>query len=203
MRQTVYLRQFLIMFILLTATSFTLYGQTGYQEFFNRSLEINNTGMLVLGSWAVGNIAVGTYGWIRNEGDRKYFNQMNLFWNTVNLSIAGFALYKNYHTDASLFDAQEILARHLQTEKILLINSALDIGYIGTGFLLRHLSTKSDQRSELLNGYGKSLILQGGFLFVFDLCLYGILRNQRLDFLDGLNIGILPGLNGFQFVLNM
>jgi len=193
----------IILFSILIMISCYTFAQDDYTEFFKRSIMTNSTGMAVLGGWAIGNITLGAYGWAQYSGQQKYFNQMNLFWNTVNLSIAGFALYKNYHTDASLFDAQEILARHLQTEKILLINSALDIGYIGTGFLLRHLSTRSDQRSELLNGYGNSLILQGGFLFVFDLCLYGILRNQRLDFLDGLNIGILPGLNGFQFVLNM
>ena len=193
----------IILFSILIMISCYTFAQDDYTEFFKRSIMTNSTGMAVLGGWAIGNITLGAYGWAQYSGQQKYFNQMNLFWNTVNLSIAGFALYKNYHAVASLFDAQEILARHLQTEKILLINSALDIGYIGTGFLLRHLSTRSDQRSELLNGYGKSLILQGGFLFVFDLCLYGILRNQRLDFLDGLNIGILPGLNGFQFVLNM
>ena len=193
MRQTVYLRQFLIMFILLTATSFTLYGQTGYQEFFNRSLEINNTGMLVLGSWAVGNIAVGTYGWIRNEGDRKYFNQMNLFWNLINVTIAGFALHGNSGTDITALSDSEIISKHLQTEKILLINSGLDIGYIGAGYLMRHFSGSSKNRTDLLRGYGNSVMLQGTFLLVFDTVLYLILWDHRISFPVDLQAGFISG----------
>ncbi|MDZ7633582.1 MAG: hypothetical protein U5L72_03705 [Bacteroidales bacterium] len=118
-----------------------LQAQGDYQSFYTGSLRINNTGMYILGSWAMANIAAGAYGWATATGEMKYFGQMNLFWNVVNLSIAGFALYGNYSTDFSIMGGQELLARHLKTENILLINSALDVGYIGAGFLMRHLST--------------------------------------------------------------
>lgn len=64
-----------------------------YAEFYQKSMRMNNTGMYVLGSWAVANLIIGGIGWNQNTGDTKYFHQMNFFWNTVNLSIAGFALY--------------------------------------------------------------------------------------------------------------
>jgi len=155
--------------------------------------------MYVLGSWAVVNMVSGIYGWTRFEGDKKYFSQMNLFWNTVNLSIAGFALYNNYNTGLSTMEAGDMIQKHMNLEKILLINSGLDLGYIGSGFLLKHYSTKNEKRKDLLAGYGNSLIIQGGFLLVFDTVMYGILRSQRMDFLN--NIGMT--LSSDQFMLNL
>lgn len=186
---------------ILICISLSAFSQYDYNQFYQQSISTTNTGMFVLGGWAIANITSGAYGWARYNGPQKYFYQMNLFWNTVNLSIAGIALYNNWHLDASSLSVEEIMDKHLHTEKILLINSVLDVGYIGTGFLLKYLSTRSDQRSQLLKGYGNSLILQGAFLFVFDLCLYGILKSQRLDFLHHLNLVITPDFKGFQFII--
>ena len=167
-----------------------LTGQETYQQFFSRSLSTSNTGMYVLGSWAVVNIATGIYGWTKFEGDKKYFSQMNFFWNTVNLSIAGIALYNNHNTNLSMMAAGDMIQKHMNLEKTLLINSGLDLGYIGTGFLLRHLSTTNEKRQDLLEGYGNSLILQGGFLLVFDAVMYGILRSQRIDFMNNVSMAL-------------
>jgi hypothetical protein len=144
--------------------------------------------MFVLGGWAIANLTTGGIGWAKNSGSSKYFNQMNLFWNTVNLSIAGFALYSNYSQEIMNIPDSSMLQNHLKTERLYLINGGLDIVYIGTGFLLKHLSTKNDKRHDLLKGYGNSIILQGAFLFVFDLIMWGIQRSHRLQFLDNLEI---------------
>lgn len=178
-----------------------LAGQETYQQFYGRSLSTSNTGMYVLGSWAVVNMVSGIYGWTRFEGDRKYFSQMNFFWNTVNLSIAGFALHNNHNTDLSLMEAGDVIQKHMNLEKILLINSGLDLGYIGTGLLLKHFSTKNENRKDLLRGYGNSLVLQGGFLLVFDSVMYGILRSQRLDFLN--NAGMIFSSDNFMLSLGI
>lgn len=181
--------------------SLTVSAQDSFPDFYTQNIKINNTGMYILGSWAVLNMATGAYGWSKYSGDRMYFHQMNLFWNVVNVSIAGFALYGNYTTDPGSFSQQELMEKMLKTENILLINAGLDIGYIGTGFLLRHLSGKSDKRADLLKGYGSSLILQGGFLLVFDLVLYGVLRADRMDFLNNVNMAMIP--DGFMIGLSI
>jgi hypothetical protein len=77
--------------------------------------------------------------------------------------------------------------KHLSTENLYLINAALDIGYIGGGILMWRFSEKS-KKPELLKGYGQSVILQGSFLLVFDLIIYGIQRNHRLDFIENINV---------------
>jgi len=185
-RLILYIMTFLLLFM-----AIEVFSQISPENFAQKSLSTQNTGMLILGGWAAANLIVGGYGWSKTTGQEKYFHQMNFMWNVVNLSIAGFALYSNAHTSIETLSISEVVTKHLKTEKVLLINAALDVGYVGTGFLLRHYSTKSDKFNSLLKGYGNSLILQGAFLLVFDLSLYGVLHTQRIEFL-----GVTPTLNG-------
>lgn len=159
-----------------------------YTDFYQKSLRNNNTGMYVLGSWAVANLVIGGVGWNQNSGDTKYFHQMNFFWNTVNLSIAGFALYNNLSGSFEDLTNEMMVQNHYKIEKLYLINGGLDLAYIGTGFLLKNLSQKKEKNKNLLKGYGNSLILQGSFLLVFDAVMWGIQRNHRLQFLENINI---------------
>lgn len=158
-----------------------------YQEFYQTSLSTNKTGMYVLGGWAVGNIITGGIGWSNNSGEKMYFNQMNLFWNTVNLSIAGIGLYNNTNPDFLSLTNSELLKEHIKTENIYLINAGLDVLYMGAGFYMQKIA-ENKKRTDLLNGYGKSVIIQGGFLFVFDLFMYGVQRNHRMNFMENINL---------------
>ena len=177
-----------IAFLLILALfgGLTLLGQQGAPEFdfCKSSNQITNNGMVFLGSWALGNIAIGAYGWNKKSGQTMYFHQMNVFWNLVNFSIAGVSLMNNLPIQSNTLAIQEVYSSHLKTEKILLINAVLDVGYISTGYLLNHLSKKSARRADLLKGYGNSLYLQGGFLFVFDSVMYLLMRSERLQFLE-------------------
>lgn len=177
------MKQSLIIFLFL-AGLLPLFGQNSEMtDFYIKSSQINTSGMYILGGWAVANIAGGAIGWANSTESAKYFHQMNLFWNTVNLGIAGFALHNNLNTDISVISADEMLAKHIKTENLYLINAGLDVVYIGTGFLLKHLSSKNLKKQDLLKGYGNSVILQGGFLMAFDLAMWVVQRNHRLDFL--------------------
>jgi len=187
----------LLLFTVYTAVAV---AQDGQKSFAEGSMAINNRGMYVLGGWAVTNIAAGAYGWASYDGQSRYFSQMNLFWNVINLSIAGIALFSNLSTDLSLTGSEEMLTKHLKTEKIFLINSALDVGYMGAGFLMRHLSANTEKRGEMLKGYGNSVILQGGFLLVFDMLMYFIMRDFRTANVETITMtmnrdAILAGIN--------
>jgi hypothetical protein len=170
-------------------------------DFYKKSNQINTTGMYVLGGWAVANIAGGAIGWANSNGSAKYFHQMNVFWNSVNLGIAGFALYNNLNTDISLLSSEEMLSKHIKTENLYLINAGLDVVYIGTGFLLKHLSTKNLNKQDLLKGYGNSVILQGGFLMAFDMIMWGIQRNHRFNFLKNAEFSFLQFDNFSQLTV--
>jgi len=178
-----------------------VFGQTNTDNFCAESSRITQNGMIVLGAWAVGNIAVGSYGWSRYSGSAQYFHQMNLFWNTVNLAIAGYAMYNNSLIDCSSAAFSEVFSKHRQTERILLINAWADIAYIGTGLTLRYLSLKYPNRADMLKGYGNSLILQGGFLLIFDGILYGVMKNASSVIHQNIQISMAPEFPGLQFVL--
>lgn len=192
---------FLTLLFVMVAVSLVFSQEIGPGDFHATSNKINTTGMYVLGGWAIANIAGGAVGWANSTGSAKYFHQMNLFWNTVNLGIAGFALYSNLTNDFSMLSSDEMLLKHTKTENLYLINAGLDVVYIGTGFLLKHLSVNNLNKQDLLKGYGNSIILQGGFLMIFDLIMWGIQRNHRLDFLNGAEFSFIQQENFTQIAI--
>ncbi len=179
-----------------------LQGQVEAESFCLESKRITQKGMIVLGTWAAGNIATGAYGWSRYSGSQKYFHQMNLFWNTINLAIAGYALYNNYTTDCAGVPYAEVLAKHHQTERILLINAFADIDYIGTGLTLRYVSPKFPARTDMLKGYGNSLLLQGGFLLIFDGIMYGIMSHSSSSVAQNLHLSLTQEFPRLQFLVS-
>jgi hypothetical protein len=168
-------RALITLVILLTA--FELYSQN-VDEFYSTSSRINRAGMMVLGGWAIGNMAYGGYSTLKFDDERKYFGQMNIMWNVVNAGIAGIALYQLYNTDISMFTPEQMISEHNKTQNLYLINAGLDILYMAGGLYMIHASKSSEKHQFRLKGYGQSVILQGGFLFAFDLVMYFIQRNH-------------------------
>ena len=65
---------------------------------------------------------------------------------------------------------------------------------------MRHLSANTEKRGEMLKGYGNSVILQGGFLLVFDMLMYFIMRDFRTANVETITMtmnrdAILAGIN--------
>lgn len=174
------------LFFFISSTAAAQLSNIDLEEVNEKRIAVNSTGMLVLGGWALSNLTVGGIGMTQTSGSTKYFHQMNAAWNSVNLAIAGFGYYglRNQSADMSL---SETLRKFHNFEKILLFNAGLDIGYIAIGgYLLEQGIRTNDKR---LVGYGQSMILQGGFLFVFDAVLYFISRSESsrlVEALDGL-----------------
>lgn len=165
-------KSFVMTGMLLTLLSTQVFSQDYHLKTFNSYRNhVNTIGMITLGTWALGNIAVNSALYYRTERNRKYFCQMNIAWNMVNLTIAGFGLYGALHPDTTLTLYQSI-QQQASIEKILLFNAGLDVGYVMTGFFLRERAKNVESQHDRLNGYGNSLLLQGGFLFVFDVTLY-------------------------------
>ena len=150
----------------------------------DQRLQLNRSGMKVLGGWAAGNIITGGIGMTQSTGNVRYFHQFNLAWNTVNLAIAGLGYFSSQTARSDLGFAETI--REYQTfENILLVNAGIDVGYIATGAYLRERGLRKE--SDRLTGYGQSLILQGAFLFTFDLIMFIASRKQSSDLLKALD----------------
>lgn len=130
-------------------------------------LLIQKTGMYILGSWALLNFGVGGFMMTRTEERPYYFHQGNVFWNVVNAGIAAFSLISAYR-HPGVADMTELLKEYTTFTRVLLINAGLDLGYITAGILLRLKGGGAKREGTRLEGYGLALILQGGFLLLFD-----------------------------------
>lgn len=139
-------------------------------EWNRERIGIQKNGMYILGSWALTNFAVSGYYMTKTSDRAFYFHQMNVFWNVVNLGIATFGYFGAVGSPLDL-SLEQTVEEYRSFGRILGINAALDVGYVMTGFFLKNRGKKSDKYSERLIGYGNSLILQGSFLFVFDVAL--------------------------------
>jgi hypothetical protein len=167
---------FLIFFFFVLSTQ-AIYAQSSPDDLagFNaQRLHINRVGMAVLGSWAVGNIGLSGLRIAHTTGEDRAFHQMNVYWNAVNLAIAGFGYYKAATTNDSVLSAYASLKEHFSTEKILLLNAGLDVAYVIGGLYLLERGNRQeagDSRNQF-RGFGRSVIVQGGFLLLFDVALY-------------------------------
>ncbi|CCH52315.1 hypothetical protein BN8_01305 [Fibrisoma limi BUZ 3] len=131
-----------------------------------------------LGSYALANIAVGAIGASQSSGETKYFHRMNVYWNLVNLGIAGAGLLGARRKGAGDETLGQAIRQHENMKQILLLNAGLDVAYIvGGAYLLERAKNRPENRDQL-RGFGKSVIGQGGFLLAFDVVNYFIFKKR-------------------------
>lgn len=150
-------------------------------EVDQRRIQLNKINMSVLGTWAVGNIVGSGILRSQTQGSTRYFHEMNVIWNIVNLGLAAGGLYGAFTEDPSSYSLEQTYAAQQQIEKILLFNLALNGTYITAGALMRERSKNildDDVKRDRFKGYGTSLMVQGGFLLLFDLTQF-ILHHQH------------------------
>jgi len=132
---------------------------------------LDQSGLQLLGGWAVGNLLVSGIAYGQTEGSAKYFHQMNIGWGAVNLALAGTGyLAARRATRQPLTDRAGNVRRQLSTENLYLFNAGLDVAYVATGFYLleKGRNPTASGSSARWRGYGQSLLLQGGVLLLFD-----------------------------------
>ena len=139
-------------------------------------INITRNYMTALGAWGLVNVVQGSISATNTVGPEHYFHQMSSYFNAVNVGIAavGFLGIKKQLLKTNTL-ASEIQAQQ-KIQKILLINSALDVGYFGIGLLMRNSGIKN--QNAKIQGYGGSIMLQGAFLLVYDLLQFGAHRKN-------------------------
>ena len=183
--------------VLYTLLAISLTGKAQTLLSFNTDRQqIDQQLMIGLGTWAVGNFALSGYGWATaaNAQD-KYFHQMNVMWNTVNIGLAVPGYIRAKNANLGLNEAQSWAAQH-KTQRIFLVNSAMDLGYLASGLVLKQQNSTDASKQAQFEGYGNSLLLQGGFLLLFDLSAYWIHQHHgRISQKNG-SIQLQPSSNG-------
>ncbi len=184
---------------LLHATS----GSCQLQQFNEQRCNIDKKLMLSLGSWASANIIGSGIGWATTDNDEhKYFHQMNVFWNAINIGLAipGYMKARNGKSQLSLF---KTLEEQRIIEGVHLVNAGLDLAYISSGILLRNKQAKNSNEENQFRGYGNSIIIQGGCLLVYDWIGYMMHRKHARKQMNPLLQKIEPSSSGIGFILHL
>ncbi len=177
--------QKIFLLICLTVFSLAAFSQKdALIKFEKERVGYTKKSMLVLGGWSAANIIVSGIATNTRNKEMRYFHQMNVMWGGINLAFAGLGYWgagKEKINDPTL---ASVLKHQNRIEKTYLINAGLDVVYIGAGLLM---NKKSDNQKspEKFKGYGNSIMLQGGFLLLYDAIIYSIHRKHGKK-LDGL-----------------
>lgn len=156
--------------LVLVSLHVSLFSQNPYNldKFNQERKNIGSASMAVLGGYAIGNLAIGIPNAIQLSGKDKYFNEMNCYWNVVNLGIGIGGYIGNQGKNTQGLTLEQSLAEQSKTMKIYGINAGLDVLYIGSGWALMAFANKAPKAEQRLLGFGESLLVQGGFLLLYD-----------------------------------
>lgn len=161
-----------------TASAQRVTPSTELRAFSEQRIRHQKTLGLTLGSFALASIGVSAVAAGQTSGEINYFHKMNIYWNLVNLGIAGVGLLSSRKANASTETLADAVQKHEHMKRILLLNTGLDVAYVIGGAYLRERANTHPDNADQLRGYGKSIIAQGSFLLVFDLVNYFIFKKR-------------------------
>ncbi|MBS1531954.1 MAG: hypothetical protein JSU01_16765 [Bacteroidetes bacterium] len=210
-----------VLILLLVIISCKAFAQQDSLKAYNTNrIRITSNGMDVLGAWGLVNLGTGAWlNWgtgsktvLVTDGQNlvparvstispelKYFAQMNTIWGSVDFVTALLGYTGAQKDIRKNLSAAESLQRQNRIEKIFFVNGCLDVAYIGAGL---YLKLAGDSRnSVMMRGYGESILMQGGFLLIFDGLMYksekangsklrNFLEKHPISF-DGRRVGII------------
>ncbi len=180
--------------ICLITVSFKSYSQKSpLLKFEKERVSYTKRSMLVLGGWSVANIVVSGIATNTRNKEMRYFHQMNVMWGGINLAFAGLGYWGAGKEKIDNPTLASVLKHQNKIEKTYLINAGLDIVYIGSGLLMNKTSD-NQKNPEKFEGYGNSIMLQGGFLLLYDAIIYSI-HHKHGKQLKGMSVGDKLTLN--------
>ena len=142
-------------------------------SFEQQRIKYNKKGMLLLGSWSATNIIISGLASKTNNQQAHYFHNMNMMWNSVNLALATVSYISAGKETTNNLTLSNVLNHQNKTEKLFLFNTGLDVAYVTAGFYLKERGN-SNLNPAKLKGYGDAVIMQGGFLLLFDAVMYAV-----------------------------
>lgn len=191
----------IILFISLIAGSLSCFSQKAdLVKFEKERTRISKNSMLVLGGWSVLNIVGSGLATKTHNSEVRHFHQMNVMWGAINLAIAGLGYMGNANAKFDNPTMASVLKHQNGVEKTYLINAGLDVLYIGAG-LWMNKAADNQKRPDRFEGWGNSIMLQGGFLLVYDAINYAIHRKHGKN-LNGMvdKVSINGGIGSVSLV---
>jgi hypothetical protein len=172
----------LFLAILFFSVTYANAQQADFKEYTQKTNKITQSGMCVLGGWAIGNLIYSGFSVGSTSGETKAFHQMNLGWGAINATLAGLGILNASKQDLPNNQLETLEMQH-SVEKTFLFNTALDVAYVAGGYAMTQYGENQNDlvKRDRNVGFGKSVMLQGGFLFLFDAVMYGVHRKHYKD----------------------
>jgi len=113
-----------------------------------------------VGAWGAANVVGGIALAMAGKGPgASAFGQQCAAWGAVNLAIAGVGHWRSRHSAVA----------SPRLRRILLVNAALDVGYLAAGaVLIASASGRDDTSASARRGHGTAVIAQGAALLAID-----------------------------------
>ena len=140
--------------------------------------------MSALTGWGTANVLVGGIGAAVSDGEEaRQFHLMNAGWGAINAALGLFGRRSARRDGRGGLNLEAGYADLRRTEKILLFNAGLDVGYVAAGAYLVERSRRarrngagvpllSTETAARDRGWGQAVMLQGAALCIFDLLAY-------------------------------
>ncbi|MFT6849236.1 MAG: hypothetical protein ACJATA_000030 [Sphingobacteriales bacterium] len=190
------MKQLLLILLLSTAFFSAKSQEINLDDLHENQVKFTNKSMSILGGWALVNITGGLVMRENSEGINRKFWEGNALWNSVNLGLAGASLLAN-QKGKSAGTIGDYLKTEQTLQKAFIFNAGLDLAYMAAGWGMTERGKRMEgEKAMQLRGYGKALILQGGFLFLFDGVCYGLRTANIQTLYDNLDVNISLGLVG-------
>jgi len=145
---------------------------------------VQQQSLFMLSGWSVLNIGISPMisSNLRNPTNQiDHFHRTNFYWNFLNLGIAGFSHYSVLKKSKENWTVSELATQKHKVQKAITVNMGLDLLYVFGGFALKYASNRNGNLdAAAYHGNGNSLILQGGYLFLYDAIF--VLRLNKIKF---------------------
>jgi hypothetical protein len=188
--------QKILLLVCLVAGSMQSFSQkVDLTTFEKERVRYSKNAMIGLAGWSVANIVGSGIATDTRNKEMRYFHQMNVMWGGINLAIAGLGYWGAGREKIDNPTQESVLKHQRKIEKTYLINAGLDVVYIGSGLLMNKTSD-NQKNPEKFKGYGNSIMVQGGFLLLYDAIMYSIHRKhgkQLKAFGDKVMLNAGPG----------
>lgn len=174
----------LIILALFLSTIINSQNDEVIKSFDAKKNNLNRKDMVVLTSWAGVNIVGSFVGYVfTNSYEEKQFYIMNGCWGAINLGLSLPALLSKDKPTGTWHD---VYKKQTNMEKIFLANTMLDVAYmLGGAYYMNYASQQTNELQKQRGlGFGKSIIIQGAGLFLFDLTMTVLNNRNRKKHLD-------------------
>ena len=148
-----------------------------HQQFYGKQ----ETAMKILGGWSAINLVSSPFLKTTAIESWPHFHQMNFNWNLLNAGIVGLSHFLVHRDSKREWNLNQLSTKKTKAEKSIIFNMGLDLVYVISGLIMNKNSDVNKDSDNINIGYGNSLMVQGGYLFLYDAIFLRKLKKIKMQ----------------------